>query len=36
MAPGYEDARKLAETKAMADYWAKSQPEAPAPSATSR
>ena len=29
MAPGYEDARQLAETKAMADYWAKSQPEAP-------
>ena len=26
MAPGYEDARKLAETKAMAAYWAKSQP----------
>jgi len=26
MAPGYEDARKLAETKAAADYWAKSQP----------
>ena len=23
MAPGYEDARKLADTKAMADYWAK-------------
>ncbi len=31
MAPGYEDARKLAETKAMADYWAKSQAAAPAP-----
>jgi hypothetical protein len=30
MAPGYEDARKLAETKAMADYWAKSQPGAAA------
>jgi hypothetical protein len=29
MAPGYEDARKLAETKAMADYWAKSQPSGP-------
>ena len=29
MAPGYEDARKLAETKATADYWAKSQPNAP-------
>jgi hypothetical protein len=29
MAPGYEDARKLAETKAMADYWAKSQPGTP-------
>ena len=29
MAPGYEDARKLAATKAMADYWAKSQPGAP-------
>jgi alkylhydroperoxidase family enzyme len=26
MAPGCEDARKLAETKAMADYWARSQP----------
>jgi hypothetical protein len=25
MAPGFEDARKLAETKAMAAYWAKSQ-----------
>ena len=32
MASGYEDARKLAETKAMADYWAKSQPAAPTPS----
>ena len=30
MAPGYEDSRKLAETKAMADYWARSQPAAPA------
>jgi alkylhydroperoxidase family enzyme len=30
MAPGYEDARKLVETKAMADYWARSQPAAPA------
>jgi alkylhydroperoxidase family enzyme len=29
MAPGYEDARTLAATKAMADYWAKSQPAAP-------
>ena len=29
MAPGYEDARQLAETKAMTDYWAKSQPGAP-------
>ena len=29
MAPGYEDACQLAETKAMADYWAKSQPGAP-------
>jgi hypothetical protein len=29
MAPGYEDARKLADTKAMADYWAKSRPAAP-------
>ena len=28
MAPGYEDAHKLAETKAMADYWARSQPAA--------
>ena len=28
MAPGYEDARKLAETKAMAAYWARSQPAA--------
>src|SRR5215467_13168292 len=25
MAPGHEDARKVAETKAMADYWAKPQ-----------
>jgi alkylhydroperoxidase family enzyme len=25
MAPGFEDARKLAETKAAADYWAKSR-----------
>ncbi len=32
MAPGYEDARKLAETKAMADYWAKLQAAAPTPS----
>ncbi len=32
MASGYEDARKLAETKAMADYWAKPQPAAPTPS----
>jgi alkylhydroperoxidase family enzyme len=32
MAPGYENARKLAETKALADYWAKSQSAAPAPS----
>jgi alkylhydroperoxidase family enzyme len=32
MASGYEDARKLAETKAMADYWAKSQRAAPTPS----
>ena len=30
MAPGYEDPRKLAETRAMADYWARSQPVAPA------
>jgi len=29
MAPGYEDASKLAETKARADYWAKSSPSAP-------
>jgi hypothetical protein len=28
MAPGYEDAHKLAETKAMADYWARSRPAA--------
>ena len=28
MAPGYEDAGKLAETKAMADYWARSEPAA--------
>jgi hypothetical protein len=32
MAPGYEDARKLAETKAMGQYWAKSQAAAPIPS----
>ena len=31
MAPGYEDARKLAETKATADYWAKSRAVAPIP-----
>ena len=30
MAPGYEDPRELAETKAMADYWARSEPVAPA------
>jgi alkylhydroperoxidase family enzyme len=30
MAPGYENAGKLAETKALADYWAKSQSPAPA------
>ena len=29
MAPGYEDARQLAATKAMTDYWAKSHPAAP-------
>jgi hypothetical protein len=29
MAPGYENARKLAQTKALADYWAKSQSPAP-------
>jgi len=29
MAPGYEDASKLAETKARADYWANSSPSAP-------
>jgi alkylhydroperoxidase family enzyme len=27
MAPGYEDARRLAQTKAAADYWAKSKSE---------
>jgi hypothetical protein len=32
MAPGYENARQLAETKALADYWAKSPSAAPAPS----
>jgi alkylhydroperoxidase family enzyme len=36
MAPGYEDSRKLAETKAMADYWAKSQPGAPTGQVASR
>ena len=30
MAPGYEDPRELAETKAKADYWARSEPVAPA------
>ena len=28
MAPGYEDAQKLKETKAAQDYWAKSKPQA--------
>jgi alkylhydroperoxidase family enzyme len=27
MAPGFEDAKKLAETKGAAEYWAKSEPE---------
>jgi hypothetical protein len=26
MAPGFEDAQKLAQTKASSDYWAKSTP----------
>ncbi len=36
MAPGYENARQLARTKAAADYWAKSQSAAPAAPACRR